>query len=160
MTSLDTASVHRLIGAAGFPSIGGRGRPIVLAVLAVLCVAPLALGAPKLPQPSTHVADYATLAERVQDPFCWAARDVARDTGRELETRPLFGIPGNHDYYDFLDGFNRQFRKPFSPEVPWEPGRVSAQLHLPGFERRQQACFLGLALPFGWRLWGLDAQGG
>jgi hypothetical protein len=26
--------------------------------------------------------------------------------------RPIFGIPGNHDYYDMLDGFRRQFREP------------------------------------------------
>src|SRR5262245_24875051 len=81
-----------------------------------------------------HVADLATLTERFQQPFAWAFEDLAASLALRAERgesapvravataeiaslrekrRPLFGIPGNHDYYDFLDGFNRQFRRPF-----------------------------------------------
>ncbi|MDQ3473737.1 MAG: hypothetical protein M3447_08370, partial [Acidobacteriota bacterium] len=75
---------------------------------------------------SYHLADYASLHMRFQQPFEWAYNDLREDLnltafadlpkeGKEQEIgrfRPLFGIPGNHDYYDMLDGFRRQFREP------------------------------------------------
>jgi hypothetical protein len=111
---------------------------------------------------SYHIADYSTLAYRFQLPFVWAYRDlVAEGKLKDGERRPVFGVPGNHDYYDELDGFNRQFRKPASREdaptktTPNRPGSMP-HLALPGFERRQQASYVALQLPFGWWLWGLD----
>jgi hypothetical protein len=112
---------------------------------------------------SYHVADYETLAERFQYPFNRAFRDWKRNNKVEPgKRRPLFGIPGNHDYYDFLDGFNRQFRRPFNDERRYDQseGGDQPQLVLDGFARKQRASYFSLKLPFGWRLWGLDAQDG
>jgi hypothetical protein len=73
-------------------------------------------------------------------------------------SRLLFGIPGNHDYYDSLDGFNRQFRRPANSN-PTE-GTRGPQLTIPTFSRGQEASFLALRLPFDWWFWGLDMEGG
>ncbi|HEX8072438.1 MAG TPA: hypothetical protein VF546_21000 [Pyrinomonadaceae bacterium] len=115
-----------------------------------------------------HVADYASLAERFQAPFTWAFRDRRKDVRAapaalaDLEVcRPIFGIPGNHDYYDMIDGFNRQFRAPLTREdEPLTVGgrKMTPQLRLPGFERRQQASYVALRLPFGWWFWGVDSE--
>src|SRR6202158_6303334 len=67
---------------------------------------------------SYHVADYNTLVERLQKPFNWAADDKW-GSDHPPDRRPLFGIPGNHDYYDFLNGFGRQFRTPFQHGWMW-----------------------------------------
>ncbi|HEX8495505.1 MAG TPA: metallophosphoesterase, partial [Pyrinomonadaceae bacterium] len=112
---------------------------------------------------SYHIADYSTLAYRFQLPFIWAYRDLVKGgkLAGEGRRRPVFGVPGNHDYYDELDGFNRQFREPASYEetqtktTPNRPGS-KPQLSLPSFERRQHASYIALQLPFGWWLWGLD----
>jgi len=98
-----------------------------------------------------HIADVASLKERFQKPFNWAYADLDA-AGRKPDTRPIYAIPANHDYYDALDGFNRQFRKPF--------GTTSGQIALKGFESRQQASYLTLKLPFGWQMWGFDSQNG
>jgi hypothetical protein len=111
---------------------------------------------------SYHIADYSTLAYRFQLPFIWAYRSLVKEgrlAGRERHT--IFGVPGNHDYYDELDGFNRQFREPASREgTPTmdAPNRraVMPHLSLPSFVRHQQASYIALQLPFNWWLWGLD----
>ncbi len=102
---------------------------------------------------SYHIADYPTLAERFQAPFQWAWAEC--DTTDD-PPRPMFAIPGNHDWYDSLDGFNRQFRQELDvdAEVP------GPQLAIPGFERRQSASYVALRLPFDWLFLGIDAQGG
>lgn len=112
-----------------------------------------------------HMSDYESLHTRFQTPFTWAHMDVERD-GRLMKTlrRPLFGIPGNHDYYDQLDGFRRQFHDPVRPDKDAEKGAEgklgSPQLMIPGFFRRQYASYVSLRLPFGWHLWGLDTEVG
>lgn len=103
------------------------------------------------------IADRVSLAERVQAPFVWAKNAPVDVADRRL----LFGVPGNHDYYDILDGFARQFRRPVTGD---DPLPVSADagdnrppsLQLPGFVRLQQASYFAIGLPFGWQLWGLD----
>jgi hypothetical protein len=103
-----------------------------------------------------HVADYETLAERFQYPFNLAFRHlVERGKMKTPKRRPLFGIPGNHDYYDFLDGFNRQFRRPYNDERRYDEkdGGDQPQLVLEGFARKQRASYFSLKLPFDWRLW-------
>ncbi|MEP7010733.1 MAG: metallophosphoesterase [Acidobacteriota bacterium] len=110
-----------------------------------------------------HVADYETLSERFQYPFELAFQHLS-DLGKvdRKERRPIFGIPGNHDYYDFLDGFNRQFRRPFGEDHKFNPNKKGdqPQLVLGGFERKQWASFVSIELPFKWRMWGMDAEGG
>lgn len=101
-----------------------------------------------------HVADDATLEERVCTPFEWALAERglgewARKTLTGPVERLVFGIPGNHDYYDSLIGFNRLFRAPDNP-----------RLAIADWQRRQNASFVALQLPFGWWFYGLDSQQG
>jgi hypothetical protein len=136
-----------------------------------------------------HIADYASLSTRFQQPLRWAFGSLrswlqkqerlthpladdegiipaANGSGKQIETdvepvdseprRPIFGIPGNHDYYDVIDGFNRQFRRPIFSE-DGESGQW-AQLSIPGFRREQDASYIGLRLPFEWWFWGLDTE--
>lgn len=104
---------------------------------------------------SYHVSDPATMLERFTGPFNWAYSDK-RETapGGELAgpERLLFAIPGNHDYYDSLSGFNRQFRT--APDTRDRP------LPIADFVRKQQASFTAIKLPFDWLLCGLDSQAG
>ena len=90
-----------------------------------------------------HVADAPTLRDRVQVPFSWAHDDLGCKDHPRPATR-LCGIPGNHDWYDDLEGFARLFR------------RGDSDLGLPGFERVQLASHIAIRLPHGWQLWGLD----
>lgn len=104
-----------------------------------------------------HLADYPNLANRFQTPFSWATNDRGYDDGKN--ERPLYGIPGNHDYYDLLDGFRRQFRKPIRPDVenPEVP-MLTAQLAITGLRRKQQSSYVALRLPWDWWFWGLDTE--
>jgi len=109
-----------------------------------------------------HVADYLTIANRIQRPFTWAYLDLS-GLNEEIDVRPVFGIPGNHDYYDQLDGFRRQFRKPSRgepPQPPMSPAEGDAQLGLAGYRREQKASYFAVKLPFDWWLWGLDTETG
>ena len=109
---------------------------------------------------SYHISDYGTLGNRFQNPFWWAVDDL-KDKARSVmgkTSRLLFGIPGNHDYYDSLDGFNRQFRRPANSNTTGSTR--SPQLPIPTFSRGQEASFLALRLPFDWWFWGLDIEGG
>jgi len=120
-----------------------------------------------------HASDYMTLIDRIYNTFRWAYEDLKDDGGLtgDEPPRPVYAIPGNHDYYDQLDGFRRQFHQP----VRWEPrppqaasqdkppdlkGYETAQLRLYGFYRTQSASYVALRLPFGWQLWGLDTETG
>ena len=110
-----------------------------------------------------HAADYLSLVNRIQRPFRYAYEDLrAKNLISDDEPRrPIFGIPGNHDYYDQIDGFRRQFRKPTRKEGPLPPkqsGSTNAQLTIPAYERVQEASYVALRLPFGWWLWGLDTE--
>ncbi len=113
-----------------------------------------------------HMSDYATLHERFQLPFRWAFEDLRANVGAAFDERrrPIFGIPGNHDYYDQLDGFRRQFRRTVRPEPDAEPADLNdyrnPQLLLSGFARCQEASYVALELPHGWWLWGLDTEVG
>lgn len=126
---------------------------------------------------SYHMSDYASLHIRFQTPFDWAYRDLEEDlklVGKQIDVveeretganrRPLFGIPGNHDYYDMLDGFRRQFRLPIKsrPEnkVYSNDDLSAPQLMSRGFKRIQESSYLALRLPFNWMLWGLDTEVG
>lgn len=126
---------------------------------------------------SYHMADYASLHMRFQQPFQWAYEDLREDLNltpfddladaQKLEEikrfRPIFGIPGNHDYYDMLDGFRRQFREPTSSRREsqlYANPYNSSQLQIRGFRRYQETSYIALRLPFDWTLWGLDTEVG
>jgi len=106
-----------------------------------------------------HVADTASLMERFQTPFNCAYDDLIKN-GKTVNRQPIYGIPANHDYYDALDGFNRQFREPVSLDTGTANDEKDPQLGLKGFYRTQAASYIDMELPFGWRLWGLDSQDG
>ncbi|MCE9572861.1 MAG: hypothetical protein K8W52_06865 [Deltaproteobacteria bacterium] len=108
------------------------------------------------------LADQVNLQEHVRLPFTWALRDlvaagrVTDDTGVPHQQVDLYGIPGNHDYYDQLTGFNRVFRAPLTGEgEPGSDGRLPP-LSLLGYRRRQTASYVALRLPWDWQLWGID----
>ncbi len=112
-----------------------------------------------------HSADYLTLLNRIQRPFSYAYLDLVQNNliSDNDPRRPIFAIPGNHDYYDQVDGFRRQFRKPIRPEGPLPPGRsgpTNAQLTIAGFKRVQEASYVSLQLPWDWWFWGLDIEPG
>jgi len=94
-----------------------------------------------------------TLVNRIQRPFNYAYEDLRTNKliSDDDPRRPIFGIPGNHDYYDQIDGFRRQFRRPVRPEGPLPPKQSSghnAQLTIAGFKRVQEASYVALRLPF------------
>lgn len=126
-----------------------------------------------------HVADEVTVRDRVARPFNWATQDVTEQRligapGRSLpaggKTR-IYGIPGNHDWYNDLHGFSLLFLGPREPEpdTPEPPvaGRRGGQMAhdepaitLDGFAPQQQASYVAIQLPYGWQLWGLDIDQG
>src|SRR5204863_1526546 len=60
------------------------------------------------------VADQVAIRERWQAPHVWADRTNRAFFEKQhasapppTEKIPVYAIPGNHDYYDALDGFNR-----------------------------------------------------
>ncbi len=109
-----------------------------------------------------HIADRGTLAQHFQTPFNWAYDEIfgATEAPPPVTRRPIIAIPANHDYYDSLDGFSRQFRKTLDPEPYNTDPKEGPQLCLKGFFRVQNASYVALRLPFGWWLWGLDSQNG
>jgi len=67
------------------------------------------------------VATAREIHDRVVVPFNKALYEV----GEDGEARALLGIPGNHDWYDGLDGFSRLFRhKRFDEDDAIAPGTV------------------------------------
>lgn len=96
-----------------------------------------------------HVADTVTLTRRVRDPFEWAHDDAHGPAPKKGKLPRLYGIPGNHDWYDHLDGFAKVFRRDH-PE----------KIELKGFQPAQIASYAAIKLPFGWQLWGLDIYPG
>ncbi len=86
--------------------------------------------------------DEMTLRYRVVEPF--------RAAWDKKTERPLYAIPGNHDYYDGLVGFNRMFRRGY-PDPHGNP-----VLPLDGYKVDQEATYAKLLLPGGWQLWAVD----
>lgn len=120
-----------------------------------------------------HASDYMTLITRIYQTFNWAYQDLENDEGidKNAPPRPIYGIPGNHDYYDQLDGFRRQFHRPVlwesrppapasQEKPPYFEDYETAQLRLRGFYRTQASSYVALRLPFRWWLWGLDTETG
>jgi len=111
-----------------------------------------------------HVADAATLRARVERPFRWAFTD-AQANGHLVEhadlhdrSHRIYGIPGNHDWYDNVQGFSQVFR--LGSASTSRTGSKDTPIQLPELERMQLASYLAIQLPHGWQLWGLDIDGG
>ncbi|MBX3220889.1 MAG: hypothetical protein KF795_10240 [Labilithrix sp.] len=98
------------------------------------------------------VASHAALVERLQTPFAWALEDLCKEgLASSEDVRPMFALPGNHDYYDALGGFSAVVRPPASSDRP---------AFLPGFRSDQRSSYFAIALPHKWWLFGFDAQKG
>lgn len=113
------------------------------------------------------VSTRSRLVERIRAPFLWARRHLLKEEklSPDHPAIPLLGIPGNHDYYNLLDGYQRQFRARgvgMADDVGRPgPGRDPVRdphLALPGYERHQDASYFALRLPFDWQLWALDIE--
>ena len=89
-------------------------------------------------------SDVETMKLRVFDPFKRARADAAEPPVA------VYGIPGNHDYFDHLIGFNRALREPIDATLPTAP----VTLH--GYRRIQQASYVRMRLSPKWELWGID----
>jgi hypothetical protein len=111
----------------------------------------------------------------------WNAVLTARD---DHQKRALLGIPGNHDWFDGLDGFARMFRarafrlerdraraaapgaeRPVRHLVSWIEAFAMGKhvvkrraLPLFGYEPVQRASYFALSLAPGRDLWGVDRQ--
>jgi hypothetical protein len=110
----------------------------------------------------------------------WNSVFDAHDDGKK---RALLGIPGNHDWFDGLDGFARLFRarsgpleadsgtrapgaeRPVRHFVSWMEAFAMGRhlvkrraLQLIGYEPMQRASYFALALAPGIDLWGVDRQ--
>ncbi len=105
-----------------------------------------------------HVADEITVRNRVARPFNWAYHDLAKcpwshdATKKLLPDAPksrIYGLPGNHDWYNDLHGFSLMFL-----------GLKQPMIALEGFEPRQLASYVAIQLPHDWQLWGLDIDQG
>lgn len=76
--------------------------------------------------------------------------------------RPIFGVPANHDYYDSIDGFNKQFRRaPFDEieeNMVYDDDKSRMVLQIPTFSREQEASYVAIRLPFGWWMFGIDSE--
>ncbi|HEY3594193.1 MAG TPA: hypothetical protein VGL13_09965, partial [Polyangiaceae bacterium] len=125
------------------------------------------------------VATSTEIEARVLGP--WNTVLTAADDGRK---RAMLGIPGNHDWFDGLDGFARMFRgrafrlererqpslapgaeQPVRHLVSWIEAFATKRhvvkrraLPLFGYEPVQRASYFALALAPGLDLWGVDRQ--
>ncbi len=123
------------------------------------------------------VATAQEITNRVLVPFNEAL--ASRDT----QPRVLLGIPGNHDWYDGLDGFGRMFRRRFDDEQEPRPSMLGVSkpmleyyaewarefvlggkvekpkaLVLRGYVPVQNASYFVLPLTRGVHLYGVDRQ--
>jgi hypothetical protein len=123
------------------------------------------------------VATAQEITNRVLVPFNEALN------GRDQVQRVLLGIPGNHDWYDGLDGFGRMFRRRFEDEADPRPSMLGVSkpmleyyaewarefvlggkvdkpkaLVLSGYVPVQNASYFLLPLSPGIHLYGVDRQ--
>ncbi len=111
-----------------------------------------------------HVSDAASLRVRVQEPFDWAFHDaqqggyIAESARSDLRDRRIYGIPGNHDWYDNIEGFSLVFR--LGSGSAGAKDKSMMPIPLPELQRVQLASYVAIQLPFGWQMWGLDIDGG
>ncbi len=131
-----------------------------------------------------HVADRKTLLSRFVEPFRRAEEDTRTVLGSTPTIRPILAIPGNHDYYDSLDGFRQLFlagpstiqatpslrgTEVADTSAPSVLDRISKAfevmgegadlaLEVPAFRTLQTASYFALQLVGGWWLYALDTE--
>lgn len=108
-----------------------------------------------------HVASGHTIRERVEGPYdeAYTQRFGPADAPHP---RPLLGIPGNHDWYDSLDGFCRLFREPALkvPSGKRPSSGAEGPISLKGYVAIQSGSYFAIRLPWQWDLWAVDIQKG
>ncbi len=98
------------------------------------------------------VASKEAYAERFVSPFNQAGRSIrARLNLKSLPQRPLFMVPGNHDWYDSLGSFSRRF-------FGYHDGASTQSRDIGQFKTSQGRSYFALKLPHDWQLWALDIQ--
>ncbi|HZN31693.1 MAG TPA: metallophosphoesterase [Xanthobacteraceae bacterium] len=103
----------------------------------------LVIGDPGEGDPSQYslISRYLELGRRDDVKFLVVASDVVYPAGAMSDyefnfylplkgvTKPVYGIPGNHDWFDALEGFNANFLEPRAARAAMA-ARVEADLHL------------------------------
>lgn len=103
---------------------------------------------------SYPIASRRRLLERIRAPFIWARQELARRGLLSQLNVTLLGIPGNHDYYNALAGFERQFHDRGDCAETAPADRVT----LTGYTLMQRSSYFAAVLPHGWQLWALDCE--
>ena len=110
----------------------------------------LVIGDPGEGDPSQYslVARYLELGRRDDVKFLVVASDVIYPAGAMSDyevnfylpfkgfTKPIYAIPGNHDWFDALEGFNANFIEPKAARAAMD-ARVAADLHLTSTNTRR-----------------------
>ncbi len=110
----------------------------------------LVIGDPGEGDPSQYslVARYLELGRREDVKFLVVASDVIYPAGAMSDyevnfylpfkgfTKPIYAIPGNHDWFDALEGFNANFLEPKAARAAMD-ARVTADLHLTSTNTRR-----------------------
>ena len=122
---------------------------------------------PAREKPQNPFKDYKPILGENSQPNAEWDGTISRKINKKLywdtePPRPFFGIPANHDYYDSIDGFNRQFRRsPFSDfeeNMVSDGGKGRTFLQIPSFSREQEASYIAVRLPFDWWFFGIDSE--
>ena len=92
------------------------------------------------------VASDQAYRERLIGPFEAARKAVSeRFERRRLPRKPVFLIPGNHDWYDSLSSFNHRFIERKTKDFG-------------SFKPQQKRSYFVIKLSHGWEIWGIDVQ--
>ncbi len=105
------------------------------------------------------VATRDQLVARIRAPFIWARRKLESEHKAAPRTPevPVVAVPGNHDYYNMLNGYQRQFRS-LARDSTMDPAKQTPRLDVPGYSLAQQASYFVVDLPYDWQLWALDVE--
>ncbi|HEY2203676.1 MAG TPA: hypothetical protein VGH99_04255 [Pseudonocardia sp.] len=139
----DVSITDRVGGEAAFPGRGARADLLVLG------------GDEVYP-----VASAAAYTERLNRVLERATRAAGRTPGEA--NPPVLALPGNHDWYDSLASFRRNFCEAWVQRRPEgrSPELISELPHddIGGWDAFQSRSYFAVRLRPGWWLWGLDSQ--
>jgi uncharacterized membrane protein HdeD (DUF308 family) len=128
----------------------------------------LVIGDPGEGDPSQYslISRYLELGRRDDVKFLVIASDVVYPAGAMSDyefnfylplkgfTKPVYGIPGNHDWFDALEGFNANFLEPQAARAAMS-ARVEADYHLTSTDSRRIDTLIGAAARLR-RLYGVE----
>ena len=128
----------------------------------------LVIGDPGEGDPSQYslISRYLELGRRDDVKFLVVASDVVYPAGAMSDyefnfylplkgfTKPIYGIPGNHDWFDALEGFNANFLEPRAARTAMA-ARVEADYHLTSTSSKRIETLIGQAARLR-RLYGVE----